>query len=148
MSGNPGYARVLAVTNQLADVIEAENALLASRRPRELADTEQRKAQLSQAYQDELAALRQQPVGTAPASSDERGELRAAGMRLNRALDEQRRRVLAARTVSERVLRAVMDEVAKVRSPIQAYGRTAAPMAPNRHRMAATPTAVAFHQVV
>ena len=142
------FTRVLAVTNELAALIEAENTLLIERRARELAGTEHQKAELSRTYQEELIALRRIPGAAQSASPEMRQELRKAGTRLNRALDEQRRRVLAARTVSERVLRAIMDEVAKVRSPVQAYNRTAAPATPSRRRMAATPTAVAFHQVV
>ena len=88
-----GIASTLAVANRLAALIEEENQLLIDRRPSELAENQDEKADLSLAYQQELDALRAQPETLASAAPEEVAALKAAGMRLVQAMDIHRRKI-------------------------------------------------------
>ncbi len=142
-----GIASTLAVANRLAALIEEENQLLIDRRPSELAENQDEKADLSLAYQQELDALRAQPETLASAAPEEVAALKAAGMRLVQAMDIHRRKILAARTVAERIIKAVTDEVAKRSNPLQGY--TAGAVLKERGGAnSQSPTSLAFHEVV
>lgn len=142
-----GIASTLAVANRLAAMIEEENDLLIDRRPGELAANQDEKADLSLAYQQELTALRAQPGALANAAPEEVAALKAAGMRLVQAMDVHRRKILAARTVAERIMKAVTDEVAKRSNPLQGY--TAGAVLKERGTAKSQiPTSLAFHEVV
>ena len=143
-----GLARMVEITNRLADHIEAEVALLNERRPRELANTAAVKEELARAYQEELNALRAHPQAVKNAPKSDVAAVRAAGERLNAVLDQQRRRVQAAKEVSERMLRAVTQEVERQKTPYQTYNRAATYSKPGRKAQVAAPTALAFHEVV
>ena len=140
-------APTIAVANQLAALIVAENDLLNDRRPSELAAFEDEKAEISLAYQQELSALRARPGALANAAPEEVAALKAVGLRLVEAMDEHRRKILAARTVAERILKAVTDEVARRANPVQGYTAAAVLREP-RTSKATMPTALAFHEVV
>lgn len=137
----------ILVALRLAKLIEAENDLLIDRRPSELAAFEDEKADLTVAYQQELGALRDQPGLLATSQPEVKATLRAAGMRLVNAMDVNRRKIMAARTVAERMMKAVTDEVAKRANPVQGYTARAMLNKPDRST-ASVPTALAFHEVV
>lgn len=143
-----GLNKMIDLTTRLADLIEQEIKVLRERRPGELARSAAEKEELARTYQEELNALRAHPDVVKAAPKALADTLRAAGVRLNRALDDQRRRVSAAREVSERMLRAVTEEVEKRKTPYAAYTATASYAKPNRKRPTAVPTALAFHEVV
>jgi hypothetical protein len=140
--------RLIELTNRLATLIELEVAMLKERRPLDLTQTSAQKEELARAYQEELNAVRanRELVRTAPKTDIV--AVRAAGERLNKALDDQRRRVQAARDVSERMLRAVTEAVERRKVPYQTYNATATYAKPNRKKPVAVPTAIAFHEVV
>jgi hypothetical protein len=143
-----GVHKLVDLTTRLAEVIENEIRVLRERRPGELARSAAEKEELARAYQEELNALRASPDVVKTSAKADVDALRAAGVRLNRALDDQRRRVNAAREVSERMLRAVTEEVEKRKTPYNVYTAAANYAKPNRKRPAAVPTALAFHEVV
>ena len=137
----------ISVARSLARLIEIENDLLVDRRPSEIAAFEEEKEDLTAAYQQELAALRSQPGILAAAEPEEKAALKAAGLRLVDAMEVNRRKILAARTVAERMLKAVTDEVAKRANPVQGYTASAV-LTKSKAVAAMTPTALAFHEVV
>lgn len=146
----PAVKRLVALANRLAEVLETENRLLAAARPAEMKALAPEKSELSLAYHEEMAALRADPGpirAFGPAGVE---AIKEVGLRLNYALDEQRRRLQAARTVAERILDAVVEEVDRRARPLHRYDATAAL---GRHAARArasgpAPAAIAFHEVV
>jgi hypothetical protein len=143
-----GVHRMIALTMRLAELIEGEIQVLQQRRPGELQRSAAEKEDLSHSYQEELNALRAHPDVVRAADKADVEALRACGQRLNKALDDQRRRVVAAREVSERMLRAVTEEVEKRKTPFNVYTAAANIAKPNRKKQMTAPTALAFHEVV
>ncbi len=143
-----GVRTMIDLTTRLADLVEGEIKVLRERRPGELARSAAEKEELARSYQEELNALRANPDVVKAAPKAEVEALRVAGLRLNRVLDDQRRRVSAAREVSERMLRAVTEEVQKNKTPYNVYTAAASYAKPNRKKPTAVPTALAFHEVV
>jgi hypothetical protein len=137
----------ISVALSLAKLIEAENDLLIDRRPSELAAFEDEKAELTVAYQQELTSLRDQPGILANAAPETKAALKEAGMRLVNAMDVNRRKIVAARTVAERMIKAVTDELAKRSNPVQGY-TAAAVLNKSARARGPVPTALAFHEVV
>ena len=145
---HPALARAAQIAVRLAEVIENENEALAQHRPGSLSGTEEAKTTLSLTYHEAMEELRANPELVKAASPAEVEELRAAGTRLNGALDAQRRRVVAARRVTERILDAITEEVERRRFPVRQYDRSAAVSRPSRRGARPAPTAVVYHEIV
>ena len=85
---------------------------------------------LQEKYQEEMSAMRENPdmVRAAPPAEIER--LKDATFLLHGILDEYRTSLTAAKTVAERLVKAIGEEVAALRQPVKHYGANAqyAPM--------------------
>jgi len=137
---------LLDATEQLAALLERENALLASEPPRSvakaLAHDETEKRRLAGVYERGLLALRQDPKLTASLQPAERDRLGAAGRRFRVALEEHRRRVGALRSVTERLIKAVADAAQGTNRAVQTYNRHAVVRPAFRPLQPARPLAV------
>ena len=111
MQADANVQRLLRVTLRLVELVERENECLDERRPQELTESRAEKERLAELYQTELEILRKNPRILEAADAEDMARLKAAVGRFNATLDEHRRRLLAAKTVSERVLKTVSDEV-------------------------------------
>ena len=138
--------RALAVAGRLADILESENEALRANRQNVLARTIDVKSELAEAYQNEMDELRRHPEIVKSCPPQQLAALRDAGVRLNKELENHRRLVVAARTVTERMLKAVADEVNKARKPVRGYDRTA--NFASRNAIGSKPAALAYHEVV
>ena len=116
---------IVALCGALGSVISQEIEILAQRRPRDLKPLLETKNRLTEQYQAEMADLRENPqlVKAAPPAEIER--LKDATFLLHGILDQYRTSLTAAKTVTERLVKAIGDEVAARRQPVKSYGANA-----------------------
>jgi parvulin-like peptidyl-prolyl isomerase len=118
--------RVLSVSEQLTDVIRRESELLESNQPLSIGELQEEKIRLSNEYAMDIQAisLRKELIDRAPAEKINR--LKTAMATLNTALERNGNLLLAAKSVSERILKSVADTVNEHKAPSLGYGRNAA----------------------
>lgn len=134
------------VTSRLVDVVLLENEILRTRRPRELAQHQEEKQRLTGAYEHHMAALRANPGLMKQASQPEIDALKTATRSFREALAEHRRLVQSAKSVTERMIQAISDQVAEQQRPVRGYNAkatVATPLAAARR-----PVSLALNQVV
>lgn len=134
------------VTARLGDVVLAENEILRTRRPRELAAYQEEKQRLTVAYEHHMAALKANPGLMKQASAAEIEALKSATRQFREALGEHRRLVQSARSVTERLIQSISNEVAKRQRPVNRYDNRAVVQAPLA--AARGPVSLALNQVV
>lgn len=118
-------SRIRELVLHLGEIINAETKVLRNRRPDELADTQQQKKQLTMAYDEEINDLRENPAILAAAQDGEVDLLKSIIGHFRDILDEHNRALFVAKTVTERFIRAVADEVAGRDSTVVGYTKTA-----------------------
>lgn len=120
---NPAHLveNLTAVTARLGELMAAENEILRNRRPAELKQHEAEKHRLTGAYAAQMAELRRTPDLLEQVDPRTVAALKAATRRFQDVLAEHRRMLQAARTVAERVMRAISDEAAKRHAPARSY---------------------------
>jgi hypothetical protein len=121
MSESHRIGDFLKIIDRLSGVLERETAILRARKPADLDAVRQEKLTLSAAYESRVRALRSDQSMLATASQDERARLKAAFERFEEALGENERDLRAAKNASDRVLRAIADEVERQRRDNLAY---------------------------
>ncbi len=122
----PPIAIIIGLTERLSALLAAENAMLASERSAEIAAHREEKERLTRAYGVEMAALRARPkwlTASPPADID---RLKTATGHFQKLLKQHRQALLAAKTVTERMFKAIGDEVVKRRRPLEGYDENAA----------------------
>ena len=139
--------RLLGLIDRLSAVVTLENQLLADNRPQAIAELQGEKERLSETYHAEMETLRAAPELLQGAEPPQMAALKSAVNAFNDLLDEHRRKLLAAKTVSERLLRAISDEVSKRERPVQGYDQNAA-MAKPAHAYHKRPVSLALNQVI
>ena len=105
-------SRIGELAHRLGEIINAETAVLRERRHNELADTQLQKSQLTKAYDEEISDLRENPAVLATAKEGEVDTLKSIIGRFRGILDEHNRALFVAKTVTERFIKAISDEVA------------------------------------
>ena len=134
------------ITSRLDEVMAKENQILVHRRPHELAGFAAEKEELATAYEREMAELHANPTLLERAEPDEISRLKAATMRFQQVLEEHRRLVQTTKSVTDRMLKAITDEVSAMQRPVEGYDQTANMRTPfNRN---ARPVSLALNQIV
>jgi hypothetical protein len=129
--------RLLAMTVRLVTALTMDIAALEQRRPRELKLVEPELQRVAAVYQREAASFTQAEIEAAPAELRERY---LAQVRLLRDLLKRHQRLLTRiRRISEGMIRAVADELARRQASARPYART--PVAKPR-----SPGAMVFNQ--
>jgi len=118
-------SRIRELVHRLGEIINAETTVLRARRPSELADTRLQKSQLTKAYDEEISDLRENPAILAAAQDGEVDMLKSIIGPFRDILDEHNRALFVAKTVTERFIRAVADEVAGRDLTVVGYTKTA-----------------------
>ena len=95
---------VIALCGHLGSVISQEIEILAKRRPSELKALLEIKNRLTEKYQEEMSAMRENPDMIRAAPSAEIERLKDATFLLHGILDEYRTSLTAAKTVTERLV--------------------------------------------
>jgi hypothetical protein len=139
---------LILITERLSDLIIAENVLLAERRPSEISKQLDEKQRLAAMYAREMAQLNKEPSRLSSAAPSDVDRLKEATARFRTLVEENGRKVNAMRLVTERMVKAIGDEVARQTRPINAYDKNAAmrPVTPNWR--VARPTSLALNQLV
>lgn len=117
--------RIGSLADQLGDIIDAETKVLRDRRPNELADTELQKKQLTRAYDAEMSELRENPSILAGSRDEDVARLRSIMAEFRKVLDKHNRALFVAKTVTERMIKAVSDEVAGRDRAVVGYSNAA-----------------------
>lgn len=140
-------SRIRELVHRLGEIINAETAVLRKRQPSELADTQLQKNQLTKAYDEEISDLRENPAILAAAQDGEVDMLKSIIGQFRVILDEHNRALFVAKTVTERFIKAVSDEVAGRDLTVIGYTRTAqaAALAPPP---GGRPVSLALNQVI
>lgn len=134
---------LIALTEKLAALVEADVAALKSARPAALGGGADERAALTLVYGKAMAGFKTKAVVAAlPASL--RGRLKAATQRLHKATAEQHRLLARFRHVTEGMIRAIADTVAQ-REASGVYGKAGAYVKPPA---AARAAALTFNQAV
>jgi hypothetical protein len=118
-------AKIIAITDRLGQIVAEENDLLASRRTADMEIHRDEKARLSEAYEREMEDLKAHPSWLEGGARDDVVRLKAATRNFREILAQHKRAMLAAKTVTERMLRSIGDEVAKRQRPPSGYSKNA-----------------------
>ncbi len=114
--------QLLALTERLTALLQSETAAFEARRPHEAAATVDESARLANVYRHESARVRREPSLIGEASPEARMRLVEATVRFDAVLQRHERALLAAKTITEGIVRAVAEEIASTRVSPAAYG--------------------------
>ncbi len=138
---------IIAMTDRLGEIVTEENRLLAARRSSEIGAHREEKARLSEAYEREMADLKANQSWLAASTAEDIARLKASNRSFHAILAKHRRVVLAAKTVTERMLRTIGEEIAKRQRPLKSYSQNAT-MTPAFGGPSGPAISVALNQVV
>lgn len=131
--------QLTVLTQRLSEIIDTEIAMLQERRPRDIMPLEEEKTRLAKIYGAEITRLRKDPRLTRDVPRRAKDSLKQATLRFHELTARQQSMLLAMKTVSERMIRDIATELARMKAPEVTYGRSAtfsggrpAPFALNR----------------
>lgn len=118
----PPLEAMLALTEQLTQLLEGQARAFEAHRPQDVAPELPEVARLADLYRAGASAVRGQPTLLADAAPALRARLLAATQAFEAALDRQGRALGASKTVTEGLVKAIAEEVARRRGLGQPYG--------------------------
>ncbi len=133
---HPRIEALIGVGSRLIELMEREIAILLDMRPGDVAELQDEKSTLTDAYETHLSVLRDEPAMLAALAPPLKDELMRVAMRLNATVAENARALDAARTANERLLKAIVDAVTAERERNAGYSRTGAKACPRPGRSA------------
>lgn len=133
-----------SIMRRLSEVIHAENDLIRDRRPGEIKGLQEEKGRLSAAYAKEMEFVRKNGGVSAFASADQLRELKRQTKAFNDLVENHRKLVERSRAITEGMLRAIGQEVARRNESANGYGNNALPPRPK----SATPATLTLNQVI
>jgi hypothetical protein len=128
--------QLIMLTESLADIIGQEVKLLGQRRPSSIKIFEEEKTRLAKAYASEMTRFRKDASLSHDVPEGLLQDLKTSTARLRETLDKETYVLTGLKTVSERFVQAMANEVGKTRAPDIAYGKNAG-FAPRPARAAA-----------
>lgn len=111
------------VTQRLTALLEREVELLKNLKPQDIRALQHDKSELAATYERLIRDLREKSALLADADPKLKDRLRQATQRFQMALAENERSIRAVKSVSERLMRAVVAAVAERKSSTPAYSR-------------------------
>ncbi len=114
-------SRMILHTEELTHIIREEIAILEARRPSEIAPLQAEKARLSTIYEEEFAALKKNQNLLGEKDSPLRLRLRDVTETFNSELVRLGRILLRMKSVTEGMIHAVGEEVARKRQTVRNY---------------------------
>jgi hypothetical protein len=114
--------QLIALTERLGALLAEQTRLFEARRPHEAAAITARSADLAALYRRETARVRANPLILAGAPRAKRQKLTEATRAFEATLKRHGSAVHACKTVTEGLVRAVAEEVARRRAPPAGYG--------------------------
>ena len=137
---------IIALATRLTDVVRRENDLLAHERPVRLEATRVEKETLSEMFAVEMEALKSRSDTVRHAEAGELAGLKAAVAGFQEVLADHHRALKAAKTITERLVTAIGNEVARRDRPFGRYNANAE--ADSRRSTLARPVTIALDQMV
>ncbi|HEY8571036.1 flagellar basal body protein [Phenylobacterium sp.] len=134
--------QLIILTERLTDLIAREAQAFESRRPQDAAAQVEETQRLANIYRHESARVRAEPNLVFGAPPDQRQKLVRATEAFDAVLARHGRAVMAAKTVTEGLVRAIADEVASQRQQSAGYG----PGATTATNSAAAATAITLNR--
>jgi hypothetical protein len=112
---------LLDVTTRLSDLMMRENEILRSLRPQDIKGLQAEKTELASGYEHFMQELRNHPglLGSAPTAT--RDALRDATVHFQKVMTDNERALRAARSVSERLMKAIVAAVSEKQISAAAY---------------------------
>ncbi len=143
-------AGLIDLVDRLGELVAAETDLLEQRRPLALADSEAEKSRLASAYAQQLREIKTDPALIGAAAQADKDRLRAAVARFNEVVEAHARKLVTVKSVTESMVRAVVEEVQKRDRPADGYSRDARlrPAASGAYGSARAAMPVAVNQTV
>lgn len=135
---------LIALTRRLIEVITEENTLIKARRPLETTALVAEKGRLAAAYAEEMQAIRKRGGAGAIASAEDLRQLKADTGQFHALLEEHRRLIERARAITEGILKAVGEDIARQNRPAQGYGKNAVPVTARQ----ALPATLTLNEVI
>ena len=117
--------RIITISIELGRLVSQEIELLRQQRPGELTHLAEQKTNLTEMYQQEMAGLRENAELVRAADPADVERLKDSTFLLHGILDEYRTALMAAKTVTERLVKAIGDEISSRRQPVKHYGADA-----------------------
>ncbi len=114
--------QLVALTERLSALLAEQTRLFEARRPQDAAGFTAKSSELAALYRRESARLKADPRRRAGAPSAKRQRLVEATRAFDKVLARHGRSVYAAKTVTEGLIQAVAQEVARRRAPAAGYG--------------------------
>jgi len=121
MSASNRISSLVRTTERLGSIVAGENAALNSRKPQTLINTQEEKDRLTADYERDMSALQRNPAALKRASPDEVNRLRAAVKKFQEVLEEHRRLVQTAKSITDRMIKSITEEVANRDRPFSGY---------------------------
>ena len=121
--------QLIALTERLTALLAEQTRLFEARRPQDAAAVTARSAEMATLYRREAARLRADPRLIAGAAEARRRRLVEATRAFEAVLARHGRSVEAAKTVTEGLIRAIAQDVARRRAPAAGYGPRARALA-------------------
>lgn len=131
MTGDEYVRHLIALTEQLTERMRVDADAFEARRPQEAAARIDETQKLANIYRHESDKVRQNPALIVGAQLQLRQRLARASEAFEVALERHGRTVFALKTVTEGVVRAIGEEVARARAATQGYGPGARMATPN-----------------
>ena len=126
-------AMILSLTSDLSEILKTETTLIQSHQAGKLRDTEEEKARLSTLYAREMRAINERPELLQGMTDAQTRELRSTATDFAQALREHARALSRSRAVTEGLVKAIGEEVGRIRQPVTRYaapGAAPRPMPP------------------
>jgi hypothetical protein len=146
MMANHSIEKLVNITSRLGDLIGQENGILTHHRAHELTASQQEKERLIGEYEFEMNQVNGNPGAVAAASAETLERLKDATRRFRDVMEEHRRLVQSAKSVSDRMIKTITEEVSQRQRPVTGYTAQAqmrTPFARNQK-----PVSLALNQVV
>ena len=126
MDMHPRIETLIRVGSRLIELMEREIEMLGEMRTGDVAELQAEKSTLVIAYEEILAALKDDPKLISACAPPIKDELMRIAAKLNATVAANERALSAARAANERLLKAVVDAVAADRDRASGYSRTGA----------------------
>jgi len=136
MEMHPRIESLIRIGSRLVELMEREIEMLRDMRPGELETLQVEKTALVVAYEESLAAIKDDPKLIAACAPPIKDELMRIAAKLNATVAANERAISAARAANERLLKAVVDAVAADRDRTAGYSRNGARTATSASRRA------------
>ncbi len=119
--------RLITLTERLTERLAVDSQAFEARRPHEAADRLAETTRLANLYRHECVRVKQDPSLIAGAPEHLRQQLTRSSEAFEAVLARHGRALFAAKAVTEGVVRAIAEEVAKSRAKVAGYGPGAMP---------------------